>query len=148
LRLFLAFFTLQALTSGHGAVFLLVAALVVTVVAQAALVAQAAVVAQDFSPADFSPADFSPALRIRQTIRDAGWLGIALLVPAALLMIPYRQVQVDIGLRRTLENWTVPVESFFASPSHVHTWILQLFRAGRVNDAAQAYLFPGSLAIL
>jgi hypothetical protein len=125
LRLFLAFFTLQAFTSGHGAVFLLVAAVVV------------AVVAQDFSPA-----------RLRQTIRDAGWVGVALLVPAALLMIPYRQVQVDIGLRRTLENWAVPIESFFASPSHVHTWILELFHASRVNDAAQAYLFPGFIAIL
>lgn len=125
LRLFLGFFTLQALTSGHGTVFLLVASVVVVVYHVA----------------------FAGSLRMTQRVRDVGVAGVLLLAPALLLMIPYRRAQIDAGLRRSLENWTVTPESFLASPSHVHAWLLGLFHATRVNDAAQAYLFPGFVAI-
>ena len=129
LRWFLALFALQALTSGHGAVFLLVAAAVV--------VATHRVVA----------GDSNRAMTAFRSVRNAGWIGVALLLPAALLLIPYREVQREVGLRRSLENWTVSAESFFASPSHVHTWVLEFLHAGWVNERAQAYLFPGFLAL-
>jgi hypothetical protein len=124
LRWFVLFLTLQVLTSGHGAVFLLVAA---------ALVAGAYAVADR-------------RLRLGRSIRDLGLPGAACLAVIALVMIPYRAAQVGAGLRRSLENWTVPAESFFASPSHIHTWLLTVFGASWVNDRAQAYLFPGVLA--
>ncbi len=133
LHWFLAFFTLQAFTSGHGAVFLLVAATVVILYTVVAHVSVAR--------------DFSPAIAVRRTFRDAGWIGGALLLTAVLLLIPYREVQSEVGLRRSLENWTVSAESFFASPSHVHTWLLGLLHAGWVNEGAQAYLFPGFLSL-
>lgn len=141
LHVFLGLFTLQALTSGHGAVFLLVASFIIVLY-------RTLFVAQDFSPATTPVAqDFSPASHLWRTLRDIGWIGALLVLPAALVMIPYRQVQGDVGLRRSLENWTVTPESFFASPSHVHTFLLGLVHEGRVNDAAQAYLFPGFVAL-
>ncbi len=125
LRLFVAFLALQALTSGHGAVFLLVAAAIVVVV--------------------YAAAGTGP--RPNRLLRDLGTPGIACLALLALVAIPYREVQVGAGLRRTLENWTVPAESFFASPSHVHSWLLAALGLSWMNDRAQAYLFPGFLVL-
>lgn len=120
-RLFLGFLTLQALTSGHGAVFLLLAAAVV--VAYRVMLGE--------------------PLMLPRRAGDVGVVGALAIAPAAVLMIPYWQVQRDVGLRRSLEGWTVSPESFFASPSHAHQWLLGLFHATRVNAAADAYLFPG-----
>ena len=125
LRLFAAFSTLQALTSGHGIVFLVVGSLVVAV----CHIATGAPIA------------------IARRLRDLGVPGLLVLVPAVLMMVPYRQAQVGVGLRRSLENWTVTPQSFLASPSHVDGWILRMFGAVSVNDRASAYLFPGFLVL-
>ncbi|HTK29483.1 MAG TPA: hypothetical protein VL309_08025 [Vicinamibacterales bacterium] len=121
LRWYVFFATLQALTSGHGMVFLGVASIVVAACAVA----------------------FGTPLAPVRRLRDLGAPGVLLLAPAALLLIPYREAQVGVGLRRSLENWTVTPESFLASPSHVQTWLLGLFHATGVNERASAYLFPG-----
>ncbi|PYQ84501.1 MAG: hypothetical protein DMG03_10800, partial [Acidobacteria bacterium] len=85
LRLAIAFFTLQALTSGHGAVFL--------AIVLAALIVYHMVLGEPAAPIE--------------RLRDAGIVGALLLAPAILVVLPYRVVQVEMGLRRTLENWHV-----------------------------------------
>lgn len=125
LRLALAFFTLQALTSGHAAVFL--------------AVTMACVVTYN--------ALRGPALRPLQWLRDAGVPGALLLLPSAALLLPYRRARVDVGLDRSAEVWAVTPESFLASPSTVHQWILSWFTDRPVNDLANAFLFPGYLAV-
>ena len=126
LRLAALFFTLQALSSGHGVVLLLVA--VVT------LLTYRLVVRRD-------------AIAFGRRLRDLGVPGVFALVPAALLFVPYLTVQREMGLRRTLENWTVSAASFLASPSHAHVWLLSLLGAARINESANAYLFPGFIPI-
>jgi hypothetical protein len=126
-RLFAAFLTLQALTSGHGFALAFLASVVVVLVRLA----------------------MGAPLALARRVRDVGVTGFLLLTPIVLMALPYRAVQSEIGLRRTLENWTVPAESFFASPSHVDQWILGAAGvADRVNGAAMAYLFPGWLVLL
>ena len=60
---------------------------------------------------------------------------------------PYRRVQQEMGLRRTLENWTVTSSSYLASPSHVHQWVLSWFSDVKFHELATAYLFPGILPV-
>ena len=126
LRIAIAFFTLQALTSGHGAVYLLVA--------MAGLVLYRACLGE--------PIAFT------RRLRDFGLTGILLLVPAALIVLPYRRVQVEMGLRRTLVDWPSPFGSLLASPAHLHSRILSLFPDARINETASAYLFPGYIPLL
>ena len=127
LRLAIAFFTLQALTSGHGAVFLAIvlAALIVYRIALGEPVALA------------------------ERLRDAGVVGALLIVPAILVLLPYRVVQVEMGLRRTLENWRVSWTSFLASPSHLQQYLVARFiPSARVYETATAYLFPGYMPLV
>jgi hypothetical protein len=126
LRIAVAFFTLQALTSGHGAVYL--------VVAMAALVAYRVVLGE-------------PVAFIRR-LRDFGVTGALLLAPALLIVLPYRRVQLEMGLRRTLVDWPSPFSSLLASPAHLHTRVLSLFPEARINETASAYLFPGYIPLL
>jgi hypothetical protein len=121
LRLAVGFFTLQALTSGHGAVFLAVA--VLTVLAYRLVMGE--------------------PLALATRVRDLGLAGAALLVPARLLFLPYRAVQIEMGLRRTLEGSAPVPESFIASPAHVHAWLLSFLPPPHVNETASAFLFPG-----
>ena len=126
LRIAIAFFTLQALTSGHGAVFVMVAA--------AALIVHRLVLGE--------PID---AFR---RVKDVGLSGLLLLAPVALIAVPYHRVQVEMGLKRPLTNWeTVPV-SFLASPTHLHTWIVSLFTDTKLGDVASAFLFPGIVPLV
>lgn len=125
LRLALALFTLQALTSGHGAVFLVVAMACLT---------------------GYEIARGTP-LAISRRARDVGISGVLLLLPAALLLLPYRRARLDVGLDRTAEVWAVTPESFIASPSHLHQWVLGWLTDRPVNDLANAFLFPGYLAV-
>ena len=76
-------------------------------------------------------------------------LGVAaaLLVPAALAFWPYRAVQQEMGLRRSLEDWSVPWASFLASLSHADTFLLSLVPSWRINDVIGPHLFPGVLPI-
>lgn len=125
LRLALACFSLQALATGHGAVFL--------AVAMAALVA--------FRLAHGAP--LAPARRLR----DAGLAGLAAVLPALLVSLPYRRAQTEAGLRRSLENWTVTPASYLATPSHVDGWLWSLVSDLRPNETANAFLFPGVLVL-
>lgn len=126
-RLALAFFTLQALTSGHGAVFLLVAA--------AGLVAYRTALGEP--------------LNLSKRLRDVGVPGLLLVAPAVLVTLPYWVVQREMGLRRTLVDWGIVPTSFIASPAHAQRWLLSLLPGGdRIVRDADAYLFPGWLPLV
>ena len=125
LRVALAFFTLQALTSGHGAVML--------AVAMAALPL-------------YRLALGAPLAFLRR-LKDVGVAGVLLLIPAILVLLPYRRARAEIGLDRSLERWGVTPESFLASPSLVHRYVLSFVTDHDVNAAASAFLFPGYLVL-
>jgi hypothetical protein len=120
------FFTLQVLTSGHGAVFMLVAC--------GGLVAYRVVLGDPLRP--------------WRRVRDLGVTGVLLLAPVAWSVLPYRRVQEGLGLRRSLENWTVPASSYFAAPTHVQAWIVARFPDARILETAGAFLFPGFLSLM
>jgi hypothetical protein len=126
LRLAIAFFTLQVLTSGHGAVFVIVAIAVLLVYR---LVLR-------------EPID------LKRRVKDVGLPGALLLVPAALIALPYHRVQEEMGLKRHLANWeTVPV-SFLASPTDLHEWMATLFTDTKLGEVASAFLFPGIVPLV
>jgi hypothetical protein len=126
LRLAAAFFTLQVLSSGHAAVFL--------VLAMGGLLV--------WKVSGGTPVD--PLRRLR----DLGVTGALLLVPSALMYLPYQAVQREVGLRRSLENWAVTPGSFLAAPTHVQAALLSLLPGPRILDTASAYLFPGFIPLL
>jgi hypothetical protein len=126
LRLAVAFFTLQALTSGHGAALLVLA--VVIVIA--------------WRLATGTP--IAPARRLR----DFGFTGALLLVPTLLILIPYREVQTELEFSRALDEFVTNSSSFFASPSHVHEAVLSALSLQHLEAGANAYLFPGYLPLL
>jgi hypothetical protein len=126
LRLAAGVFTLQALTSGHGAAFLFVAMLML-VGCRLAL---------------------GEPIALAARLRDFGLPGVLLLVPTLLIVIPYRQVQTRMNLTRGVDEWITVSSSFLASPAHLHAFVLSTFSAGRINQTANAYLFPGYLPLL
>jgi hypothetical protein len=126
LRLAAGFFSLQALSSGHGAVFL--------VLAMGGLLVWHALRDTPVVPSRW--------------LRDLGIPGVLLLAPAILVYAPYRAVQNEMGLRRSLENWAVTPSSFLAAPTHVQTFLLSLLPGPRILDTASAYLFPGFVPLL
>ena len=126
LRLAIAFLTLQALTGGHGTVFLLVSIVV--------LLAYKLASGEPFA--------------IARRIRDVGWTGVLLTLPALLMYLPYRRAQQEVGLVRSLDDWLPHPDSFLASPSHVHQWVIALFTSKHYNDNANAWLFPGILPLV
>jgi hypothetical protein len=126
LWLALGFFSLQVLTTGHGAVFLAVAVV--------ALLAYRLV--------------FGEPIRPLTRLRDVGVPGALLLAPSVLVLLPYMKVQEEMGLRRSLEGWGMTWTSFLASPAHFHRWVLSFFPGNQVNETAWAYLYPGYLPLL
>ena len=123
-----AFFALQALTSGHGAVF--------TAIGILALFAWRAA--------------WGEPIRALGRLRDLHVPGIALLVLTALVFLPYRAAQLDVGLRRSLGesySFTPGAASFLASPTHLHTFLLSRFTDGWVLRDATSLLFPGYLTL-
>ena len=129
LRLAVACFTLQALSSGHGIVFLVIA--VVGLLGYRAALGE-------------------PVAFVRR-LHDFGVTGAVLLAPAALLMLPYHAVQAGVGLRRslgTLDNWAINNASFFASPAHLQVFILSHTGLDWIDREARADLFPGYLPLL
>lgn len=126
LRIAIGFATLQVLCGGHGAVFLAVAGAAL-VICRLAL---------------------GESLALVKRTRDVGITGLLLLAPVALMILPYRRVQQEMGLRRSLENWTVTPASYLASPSHAHQYLLSLVSDVKFHEQASAYLFPGILPVL
>ena len=126
LRLAAAFFTLQALSSGHGAVFLTVAVAVV-VACRLALRERGDFVGRP---------------------GDLGAPGVLWLLPAALVLWPYRVVQQEMGLRRSLEDWAVSWASFLASSTHVDAFLLSLVPSWHINETTGPHLFPGIAPIV
>lgn len=127
LKIALGFFTLQALASGHGAVFL--------AFSMAVLIAYRAIL--------------DHRLAVGRWISDVGWPGALLLAPALLVAVPYWLVQRDIGRGGALGDWTVPAVSYIASPATVHQKIVSLFMSqSEVTATALAFLFPGYLPLL
>ena len=126
LRIALAFFTLQVVTSGHGAVFLILSA--------GTVVVWRVVTGEPFV--------------LRRRLRDVGVPGLVLLVPAVLIAVPYRLVQTEFGLRRSLANWETTPESFIASVTNVDRFITSHLTDARLDERATAYLFPGYAVLL
>ena len=127
LRVGLAFFSLQALSSGHGAVFLTIAAAFVILYRIA----------------------FGEPLAFARRVRDFGVTGAYLIAPAVLVLLPYRAAQVEAGLRRTVEEEAVPtIESFVASPTWLHRHLHAAIGQPEINDRAIAFLFPGIIALV
>lgn len=126
LRLAVAFFTLQVLASGHGATFLAVAII--------CILAWRIALGEPLAPG--------------RRIRDLGLPGLLLFAPALLMLVPYRYVQLEMGLRRTLDaDWGASPESFVASPSIFHLWLLSKFPDAQIVERASAWLFPGFLPL-
>ena len=126
LLLAIACFSLQALSSGHGAAYLFVAIV--------ALLAWHAV--------------FGDGLAIRQRLRDFGAAGAYLIAPAVWVVLPYRIAQDEAGLRRSYLSDAQPgIESFLASPSRLHLYLQAKFW-GPFTKEADAYLFPGILVLI
>jgi hypothetical protein len=126
LRLAAAFFTLQAISTGHGAVFLAIAIGGLMI---------------------YRVACGEPIAFVRR-LRDLGLTGALLLAPAILIALPYRRVQVEMGLRRSLLSLPRPWAGFLASPAHLQTYVLSFWPDARINETASAYLFPGYLPLL
>jgi PA14 domain-containing protein len=125
LRLAAACVTLQALSSGHGFVFMGVALLMFVL---------------------YRVMLGEPLLFVKR-IRDLGVVGALLLLPPILVFLPYRAVQRDVGLRRGLGSWDANYSSFIASPSHLHRFLLSLVTTTDVNATALSYMFPGYIPI-
>jgi len=126
LLLAIACFSLQALSSGHGAVYLLLSIL-------ALLGWQVA---------------FGGEIAIRRWLGDAGAAGAYLLAPSVWVLLPYRIAQDEAGLLRTYRPGAQPgIESFLASPSRFHLYLQATF-LGRFTREADAYLFPGILVLI
>jgi hypothetical protein len=120
------FFSLQALSSGHGATYLTVTTI--------------ALLAWQFS--------LGAPIAFRQRLKDFGVAGAYLIAPAVWVMLPYRFAQSEAGLRRgflsdALPNW----ESFLASPSRFHQFLQARFFAPFEREP-DAFLFPGILVLL
>ncbi|HEX6163974.1 MAG TPA: hypothetical protein VFZ31_11440 [Vicinamibacterales bacterium] len=120
------FFSLQALSSGHGATYLTLATL--------------GLLAWQFS--------LGAPIAFRQRLRDFGVAGAYLIAPAVWVILPYRFSQSEAGLRRGYLSDALPLkESFLASPSRFHQF-LQAKLLGPFAQEPDAYLFPGILVLL
>jgi hypothetical protein len=125
LRLACACVTMQALSSGHGAVFMGVV-LLTFIVYRLVL---------------------GEPIRLLRRVQDLGVTGVLLLAPAFLVFLPYRAVQHDVGMKRGLGTWDPNYRAFLASPSHLHRFLLSLVTGTDFNATANAFLFPGYLAL-
>ena len=101
LRLAAGFVSLQALSSGHGAVFMGVSLLLFALYRLL----------------------FGEPLRVAKRVQDLGMVGALLLLPAILVFLPYRAVQQEAGLKRVLK---LGIELARSSPRYVHQFLLSL----------------------
>jgi hypothetical protein len=125
LHLAAGFMSLETLSSGHGAVFMAVSLVMLTLYRLA----------------------LGEPLRIQTRFRDLGLTGALLLIPPILMFLPYRLVQQEVGLRRGLGTWEENYSSFIASPSHLHKFLTSLVTDTDLTRTALAFLFPGYLAV-
>ncbi|MGB2714382.1 MAG: hypothetical protein WBC51_09410 [Vicinamibacterales bacterium] len=120
-----AFVALQVTTSGHGAVF-------VAIACGGLLLWQVL--------------HRGPSAR-KTFFREAVIPGAVLAVISILTFVPYWLVQREMGLTRSLVNWAPSPESFLASPTHLHAWVLSHV-APDVIAKASGFLFPGYLPLV
>lgn len=121
-----AFFSLQTLSSGHGAAYLFVAILLL--------------LAWQFAG--------GAPLAIGRRLSDFGVAGAYLIAPAVWIVLPYRMAQAEAGLKRGYLSDAQPgIESFIASPSRVHQF-LQSRWWGPFETEPSAFLFPGILVVV
>lgn len=120
----LALFGLQALTSGHGGLFLALAL---------ALIFGGALASRRLSP--------------RAVLRDGGIVGALLLLLNVPFVIPYYEVRERVGLTRLIEDaegWTATPFSWLQSPTRTQIFITGQIAGLRPHlEAANAALFPG-----
>ena len=120
----LTLFSLQALTSGHGGLFLALALALL-----------------------FGGALISRRLNLAKLIRDGGIAGALLLLVNVPFVIPYYEVRERVGLTRMIEDaegWTATPFSWLEAPTRTQTFITGQVPALRSQlDAANAALFPG-----
>ena len=122
----LACFSLQALSSGHGAAFLAIA--IVLMLAWRVALGQ--------------------PLAIATWAKDCGALGLYLLAPSIWIMLPYRAAQLEAGLRRGYQADALPgMADFLASPSQLHVWLFTSVFGRNLNNDANAFLFPGFICL-
>ena len=127
LRLAAAFFSLQALTSGHGAAMLTLGG--------------ALVIAHHFATGG--------SLALSRRIRDIGVPGLLLIAPVGLILIPYWRARSEVGLVRALDDMGVTASSWLSSPSHAHTFFVSLLPDWTwLQTPPDAHLFPGVLPLL
>ncbi|MEI6244486.1 MAG: hypothetical protein WCQ64_05515 [Acidobacteriota bacterium] len=82
-------------------------------------------------------------------LRDVGWQGAAAIMPVALIYLPYRFAQIEVGLKRELGDWASSTSSFFASPTLVHTWLHGFLPDWHwLTGEPDAWLFPGVLPLV
>ena len=126
LKLTALFFMLQALSSGHGAVFMLVAC--------GGLLLYRVVLGEPVRP--------------WRWLRDLGVAGALLLLPVALAALPYRRVRSEMGFERQLLDWGIPPHEF-PGVAVARPRVAGGARARRADSPdAGAYLFPGVLTLL
>ena len=120
----LALFTLQALTSGHGGLFLAIALALL-----------------------FGGALLSRMLRPGQAIRDCGLAGLLLLLVNVPFAIPYYEVRGRVGLTRVIEDaegYAPSAGSWLQAPTRSQTAIVSGLPSLQPRiEAANAALFPG-----
>jgi hypothetical protein len=127
LQIAVALYSLQAITSGHGAAMLTLAVAVLLI---------------------WKYLCGEPPAVVRR-LRDIGWPGALAMVPAALVYVPYKLAQVEVGLKRQLDDWTLSTPSYFASPTLAHQWLLAHLPDWHwLKGAPDAWLFPGVLPLL
>jgi len=124
-----AFFMLQVVTSAHGAVF--------CTLSVGGLLVWRAVLG---------------GWRIRAARgRDVVLAAACAAAVALFVFLPYRAVQNEMGLRRSLEETTYfspNLTSFLASPSRLHMWLASRFTGEPIPSDASAFLFPGYLTLI
>jgi len=122
----IGFFSLQALSSGHGAAYL-------TLTILALMAWQLA---------------FGAPLAWRQRLNDFGVAGAYLIAPSVWVILPYQLSKAEAGQSGGyLSDAQATIESLLASPSRFHMF-LQARWLGPFEREADAFLFPGILVLV